>query len=125
MGKIYPLNNDLVFKTILKKNKNVVKLFLKEFLNKDVNVKDIKNASTVIEAENMKGKTIISDVVFEIPDATVVFMEMQKDYSKYFKRRLELYIAKLIANYTNKGNTYDEVKTFYGIAFINTLLFTV
>lgn len=117
---LFPLSNDFVFKSILKKNKKLVCLFCKELINKDVLPEDVRNAPTVISPKIINGKTIISDVVFEIMDSTVVFMEMQNNYTKHFKKRLEVYISQLISEYTLKGLTYDVIKPVYGIAFINT-----
>lgn len=118
--KIYPLSVDVVFKIFFKNNKKYVALILNDYLGKKVNPDEIKDLTTVHEPEVYGGKTIINDLVFELPDATVIFMEMQNNYNKFFRKRMEYYTCKIISDLLKIGSDYDKVKPVYGFYFINT-----
>lgn len=118
--KIYPLSMDTIFKIVLKRKLNVITLMLDEFIGLKIKEDDIKFKETISEPNVINGKTIINDIKFEIPDGSVIFIEMQRQKHENILKRMEFYIAKLITENLKKGEDYEKLKKVYGIFFLRT-----
>ncbi len=122
MKKIYSLNVDVVFKIFISRKINIACLLMSKILGRKISEKDVRVRPTIFNPNFVEGKTIISDSVFELKDASIVFMEMQQKFHKFFLSRIEYYLAKLLQDQLKKGINYDSLKPVYGIFFVNTTL---
>ncbi len=118
------LKNDIIFKAFFSKAGN--EKYLKDFLSSilRIEITDIKVLEEVnLEQLSLKEKGGRLDIQAFLNDGMIVNIEMQMKNLKNIEQRNDIYEAKTISRYFQKGKDYKEAKEVISIYILNYNLF--
>ena len=105
------LTNDALFKSVMIRNKNILRRFLVELLNLKVDDNDkiiFLNKELIKDQIKEKGGTV--DIYVKIGDKYFIDIEMNKSNFKTVNIRNYLYVEKLHSLMLEEGDEYKELK---------------
>ena len=114
------LKNDIIFKAFFSRKGN--EKFLIDFLNSILKIKitDIQIMEEVnLEQLSTKEKGGRLDIQAFLNDGMIVNIEMQMKNLKNIEQRNDIYEAKTISRYFQKGKDYKEAKEVISIYILN------
>lgn len=124
INKRLSLKNDIIFKAFFSKAGN--EKYLKDFLSSilRIEITDIKVLEEVnLEQLSPKEKGGRLDIQAFLNDGMIVNIEMQMKNLKNIEQRNDIYEAKTISRYFQKGKDYKEAKEVISIYILNYNLF--
>lgn len=123
MDSIISAKNDVVFKVLFSRNKELLRVFLNDVLDISVeSVNDIEVLNPELPPESIDGKFSRLDVNVRTSGKNVN-IEMQVENEPDFKERILFYWSKMYADGLEKGHPYSELKRSYSVSILNFKMF--
>ena len=118
-------NNDVIFKRLfgMKKNERFLKEFLEAILNITIEKVNLEK-DTQLLPEIIDQKLGILDVRAELPDGTMLDIEMQNINYHDIEKRMLYYLNQLYVGELSKGKQYNELNKAIAIGILNFDYFT-
>ncbi len=123
MDSIISAKNDVVFKVLFSRNKELLREFLNDILDISIeSVDDIDVLNPEFPPESIDGKFSRLDINVRTSDENVN-IEMQVAKETDFKERILFYWSKMYADSLEKGQPYSELKKSYSISILDFNMF--
>ncbi len=123
MNDVISAKNDVVFKVLFSRNKELLREFLNDVLNISIeSVNDIDVLNPELPPKSIDGKFSRLDVNVRTLGENVN-IEMQVENETDFKERILFYWSKMYADGLKKGHPYSELKKSYSISILDFKMF--
>ena len=119
----YPFTNDYMFRTILQKDKQVLKALVSALLHLEKDsVKEVTITNPIELGAAISDKDFILDIRIDLDGEKLIDLEMQVTNQYNWPERSISYAARSF-DHLNSGQDYSEVLTVHSIGFLNYTLF--
>ncbi|MCM1226658.1 MAG: Rpn family recombination-promoting nuclease/putative transposase [Clostridium sp.] len=123
MDDVISAKNDVVFKVLFSRNKELLREFLNDVLDISIeSVDDIDVLNPELPPESIDGKFSRLDINVRNSEENVN-IEMQVAKETDFKERILFYWSKMYADDLEKGQPYSELKKSYSISILDFNMF--
>ena len=124
LNKELSLKNDIVFKAFFSasENKKYLKDFLNSILNIEINELEVQEEVN-LQQNNPREKGGRLDLQARLNDGLIVNIEMQMKNLNNLEQRNDIYEAKTISRYFERGKDYKEAKQLISIYILDYNLF--
>ena len=113
------LTIDAVFKHFFKRNEDLCKDILKQFIPPlhDQKITHLSYIDSSLSSDKNKDKQSILDILVQINDREKINIEMQCVSKAHFKERILFYWSKLFSSQLESGNLYEKLCPTYSLVF--------